>query len=392
MLMALVLGWAIIYADRTCLYPLLSVISEELSLTSTQAGTLTSAYFMVYVLTQVPAGIVGDRIGLKRVLMAMFAVAACGMLGLGLYGSGYFTLLIFAGLHGLGAGAFYPTAFGTMLQVAEPARRGFSSAVVGIGMALGLLLGLAASGPIYEALNSYRAPFIILSIPTFALIIYFYFALPNIKGTRQPSWREYKAILTDKDIWLIILAAFTSLYGFWVAITWGPTFLKMERSFSLGQAGFYTGLVAITAIPAGLFWGKMSDRYGRKIIALIVLPLTSIVLYCLSLVTSPAAIIGVLLFYGMLSNSAFIPVMLAWLTDVVSSRYPGYMGAALGIFNCAIMTSAIVAPPVSGYLRDRTGSLVSAILAGSLIVLAGTVLVFFLPDTKPKVYNVDKQG
>jgi MFS family permease len=387
LLKALTLGWAIIYAGRTCLYPLLSVIADKLSLTSAQAGALTSTYFIMYVLMQIPGGIIGDRVGLKKVLMLMYTVAALGLLGLGLYGTNYKTLLLFTALHGFGAGGYYPTAYGTMLQVVEAAQRGFSSAVIGIGMAVGLLLGLAVSGPVYEIMDSFQAPFIIMSVPTFAIMICFYLALPDIRGGGQASWQKYKAILLDKDLWLINISTFMALYGFWVAISWGPTFLKIERNFSLGQAGLYTGLMAITAVPGGLVWGRLSDRFGRKRIAQIILPLGGISLFLLSRATTPGVIIGILLLFGLFSNSAYTPVMVALTGDIVGRRYPGNLGAATGIFNCTIMCSAIIAPVVSGYLRDMTGSLTVAIMVGSLVMLAGTLLIFLLPDLNTRLQH-----
>ncbi|PKM89777.1 MAG: hypothetical protein CVU87_04440, partial [Firmicutes bacterium HGW-Firmicutes-12] len=272
MLFVLILGWAIIYADRTCLYPLLSVIGDEMSLSSAQTGALTSAYFLFYVLMQIPSGIMGDRLGMRKVLMVMFSIAAFGMLGLGVFGKTYILLLIFASLHGLGAGGFYPAAYGTILQVTKPERLGFSSGLLGVGMALGLLTGMVVSGPIYEAMGSFRAPFIVMSIPTFLIIILFYFKMPNVRGEGRPSLQQYRKIIMDKDLWLINFATFTAIYGFWVAVTWGPTFLKVERGFSLLEAGLYTGLVAITAVPAGVFWGKLSDKVGRKKLAMILLP------------------------------------------------------------------------------------------------------------------------
>ena len=58
------------------------------------------------------------------------------------------------------------------------------------------------------------------------------------------------------------------------------------------------------------------------------------------------AIIATLLAFGLFSNSAFTPVMVAWTGDLAGKRYPGSTGAAVGIYNCVIMTSAIIAPLV----------------------------------------------
>ncbi len=379
MLGAFAAGWAVIYADRTALYPLLSVIAGDFALSSTEVGLLTSTYFLFYLVLQIPAGMAGDRWGLKKVLLVTYALAGAGVLGLGLAGANYALLLFFVGLHGLGAGGYYPAAYGTMLQAVPPERRGFSAAVVGTGMAAGLLAGLAMSGPVYEWLGSWRAPFLLLSVPTFMMLLFFRTAVPPVKTASAASWRDYRAILTDRDLWLINIATFTALYGFWVAVTWGPTFLKLERGFSLGQAGLYTGLVALTALPAGLAWGRLSDRHGRKPVALLVLPCAALSLGVLSQVTSPPAIVAALLAFGLFSNSAFTPVMAAWTGDIVSKRYPGLMGAAVGVFNFVIMTAAIVAPTVSGFLRDATGSLVPAMLAGSALVLCGSLLILLLP-------------
>jgi MFS family permease len=387
MLGAFAAGWAVLYADRTALYPLLSVIAGEFALSSTEVGLLTSTYFLLYVLLQVPAGMAGDRWGLKKVLLATYALAGAGVLGLGLAGTSYASLLFFVALHGLGAGAYYPAAYGTMLQVVAPERRGISAAVIGTGMAAGLLAGLAMSGPVYAWLGSWRAPFLLLSIPTILMLGFFQLAVPAVRTAEAASWRDYRAILADRELWLINIVTFTALYGFWVAMTWGPTFLKLERGFSLGEAGLYTGLVALTALPAGLVWGRLSDRFGRKPVALLVLPAAALTLGVLSQVTSPPAIVAALLAFGLFSNSAFTPIMVAWTGDIVSRRYPGLMGAAVGVFNCVIMSAAIVAPTVSGYLRDATGSLVPAMLAGSALVLCGSALLLLLPGRTKDMKN-----
>ncbi len=81
MLFLLAAGWLLTYANRTVLYPLLSIIAADFSLSSADVGLLTRSYFFTYLLLQVPAGILGDRIGMRRVLLWTYAVAAAGRLG-----------------------------------------------------------------------------------------------------------------------------------------------------------------------------------------------------------------------------------------------------------------------------------------------------------------------
>ncbi len=384
MLIALMLGWLVLYADRTCLYPLLAVIANDLSLTSTQAGSLTSAYFITYVSMQIPAGVIGDRIGLKKVMMTMFFFAGLGMLGLGLLGNTYFLLLSFSALSGIGAGAYYPTCFGTLFQVVSPHKRAISSAIISIGMAGGMFVGMTMSGPVYEHLGNFRAPFLILSIPTFAMIAGVKMLVPDVQKNTSPSLNDYVQLFRDKDIWKVIFSSFASIYGFWVAMTWGPTFLQVERGLSLSQAGLFTGLVAITSIPAGLFLGRLSDRTNRKVVSAVIYPLSALVIFGLTRVTTFHGIIICLMLYGMMSNSAIIPVMASWLGDIVSAKHPGKMGAATGFYNCIIMSSAIIAPLVSGFLRDITNSLVPAFIAASCIIFAGTFVIIVTPTFRQR--------
>lgn len=379
MLILLATGWAVVYANRTVIFPLLSIIAAQFSLSSADAGLLTGVYFFAYLLLQIPAGMLGDRFGMKRVLLWTFALASVGSIGMGIFVGQYAAMLVFMALHGLGAGGFYPCSFGMLMQKTKPERRALSSAVLGIGMATGLLVGMTSGGALYEVFQDLRVPILAMAVPTILMWYLFFRYLPDTPGAPSPVWAQYRAILLDWDLWRINLTTFTALYGFWVAVTWGPTFLKVERGFSLGAAGFYTGLIAVSAIPAAIFWGRMADRMGRKKIAAFVLPASGIALLLLSTIEDHNTLIGVLILFGMLSNTAFVPSMLAWSADIVEKRHPGLTGASVGIFNCSIMSSAVVAPIVSGFLRDQTGSLGPAIIAAAVLMIAGTLLLLTIP-------------
>lgn len=384
LLTLLATGWALVYANRTVIYPLLSIIADDYSLSSADVGLLTGTYFFAYLILQIPAGILGDRIGMKRVLVWTYAVAVLGTIGLALSVGNFTAMLVCMAVHGLGAGGFYPSAFGMVMKRTEPARRAFCSALIGVGMAFGLLTGMTVGGSVYEMVQNIQVPLLMVSLPTLIIWFLFYRYLPETEKSPAVAAGRYWAILLDPDLLRINLATFTALYGFWVAVTWGPTFLKIERGFSLGAAGFFTGLIAISGMPASIVWGRLADRLGRKRIASVVLPASAVALYLMSCLENHPALIGILVLFGMLSNTAFVPSMLAWSVDIVEKRHPGLTGAAVGIFNCSIMFSAVVAPIISGFLRDRTGSLGPAIVAGAVLMLAGTLLLLTIPSDRQR--------
>lgn len=60
------LGWVFMYADRTVLNPVMGELEKEFGLSGTQLGVLNSVFYFSYALLQVPAGILGDKIGKKK--------------------------------------------------------------------------------------------------------------------------------------------------------------------------------------------------------------------------------------------------------------------------------------------------------------------------------------
>lgn len=374
------IGWAIIYADRTALYPMLNIIGKEFHLTGAQTGAITSAYFFLYVAMQIPAGILGDRIGLKRILVYMYFIAGIGMLATGLFATSYVPLLIFVGLHGLGAGAYYPGAYGTNMNTVPKDMRGLSSGIINSGMSIGLALGLISAGPIYLWSHNWRMPFIILAIPTILVAFLYQVVIKDVRPDNKERV-PFSEILKNKNLMLINGAIFCSLYGFWTVVTWGPSFFQNERGLSLTTAGLYTAIVAVIAIPAALTIGKSSDRLGRKKISLILLPLAGITVALMGYVHSLPALVVVLALYGAVGKLTFDPVAVSWTADHVSNTKPAAMGTAVALFNFCGMASSIIAPIVSGWIRDATGSLVTSFYLGGALVVLGAVFVAFVDET-----------
>lgn len=376
------LGWAIIYADRTALYPLLPAIANDLHLTGAQAGSIASTYFFAYIAVQPLAGVLGDRVGLKRVLVAMVLLAGLGLLGLALFANSYWLLLLFMALHGAGAGVYYPAAYSITLYTVPPERRGLSSAVINSGMSLGLALGLMAAGPLYLATASWRAPYTVMALPTLGLALLFTLAVRPVPVQPQ-SARGTWQVLRDPTLLCLNAIGFCSLYGFWVVITWGPTFLQTERGLGLSASGLYTALIALTALVAGLVTGRLSDVIGRKVLSLLLLPLAAAAILALALVGSVESMVAALVIYGLVGKLALDPVILAWVGDRVLATQPQAMGAAVGVFSFSAMSSAVIAPLLSGWLKDMTGSLVTAFYLGAGIVLAGVLFGVIAREVTP---------
>ena len=83
----LVFGWICNYVVRMAFSPLLEPIMAEFGLSHAQGGFLFSVFFYGYVAMQVPAGLLGDRFGRKRVLVIGILLVAGAALVTGLSGT-----------------------------------------------------------------------------------------------------------------------------------------------------------------------------------------------------------------------------------------------------------------------------------------------------------------
>ena len=82
MLFLMCCSFAGTFITRFVWTPLYATVSEDLGLTAVQAGAFMSAFFVGYVITQIPGGYLADRIGVKWVLSAgilLSGVASSGM-------------------------------------------------------------------------------------------------------------------------------------------------------------------------------------------------------------------------------------------------------------------------------------------------------------------------
>jgi MFS family permease len=374
------LGWAVLYADRTVLYPMLAVIGNDFQLTGAQTGLITSAYFFVYVAMQIPTGLLGDRLGAKRILVVAYFLAGVGMLAVGLLATEYRLLLLLVGLHGMGAGAFYPAVYGITMATVPATMRGISTALVSCGMSLGLALGLAIAGPLYNATLNWRIPFLVLAIPTLVMPFLFAHHLKDARAGTRLSAASFTTILRNPNLMRINAALFCSMYGFWVVVTWGPTFFQTERGLGLTMSGLYLAVVALTAIPAAIVFGKLSDSIGRRPISLAILPLSALTVWLMAYVQSQTFLLAALVVYGLVGKLAWEPVVSAWIGDYAVRFHRDSMGAVIGVFNFFGMSSAVVAPVVSGLIRDWTGSLLYAFYVGAALIMLGFLLARGVPE------------
>lgn len=125
--------------------PLFPLLMPDFGFSYTEAGFLMTVFFTISGIGQALAGIVVDRYGARRVLMAGIGLLAASGLSLAA-AANYGMLVMTVVLAGMGNSVFHPADFSLLNKKVSPTRLGHAFSVHGLSGNLGWAMGAAISG------------------------------------------------------------------------------------------------------------------------------------------------------------------------------------------------------------------------------------------------------
>ncbi|PIT47696.1 MFS transporter [Snodgrassella alvi] len=277
-MVAAISGYAMDGFDLLILGFMLSAISNDLGLNTSQAGSLVTWTLIGSVIGGIVFGHLSDRFGRVRMLsltILMFAVFT----GLCAIAQGYYDLLIYRALAGMGLGGEFGIGMAMIAEVWPAAKRNRASAYVGIGWQLGVLAA-AFITPFLLNIIGWRGMFLVGLFPAVAS----YFIRHDTSEPEQFT-REHKAkgelsftarlSLLVKDwqtaktsLGIFILCAVQN-FGYYGLMIWMPSYLASKLGFSLTASGNWTAVTVIGMIIGIWLFGFMADHFARWKIFLI---------------------------------------------------------------------------------------------------------------------------
>jgi len=364
----------------------LPLIRSDLGLSFAQSGTLAAASTLVYALMQVPSGYLADRFDPKR----LFAIGLVGTnlmsILLAVVGS-YSWLLVVQATSGLFRSMVFAPGMVLIREQFSPARRATAMGLyVAGGFSSSVLLN--ALGPLLVGPLGWQGVFVLFGIVGLGCAALF--ARVGQSPHREPGaharWAEIRRVLAHPALWLTGVIQFVRLavvlgFNFWL-----PTYVVVEKGFSLQVAGLVAAMGALLTAPSNVVGGWLSDRLQRPLLVIGI----SMVVLAATLATMPLVdgLVPLLILVGL--NAMFVQLYFGPLF-AVSMTYLGSRTAGLsaGFGNFCANVGGFVATYGLGALRDATGSFSTGfrILAGlCLVSLLATVAVARtrpLPDAAP---------
>lgn len=273
-------------------------------------------------------GLLADRYGRRRLLIwnVLFYSVIEALSGLAPTYSVFLALRL---LYGVGMGGEWGVGASLAMESVPAKWRGVLSGMLQQGYAVGYILAAITYALIFPHVG-WRMMFLVGGLSGLLSL----FMIVKVKETKaweqsRTDWPTYKRAIFDNWKLFLYLIALMAMMNF---ISHGtqdmyPTFLRLQRHFSVHATSIITIISMVGAISGGLFFGLYSDRFGRKrsMITAVLLAVLAIPLWVLGS-TAALIVLGAFLMQFMVQGAwGVIPAHLNELSPgQLRGFFPGF--------------------------------------------------------------------
>jgi cyanate permease len=380
---ALVIGIAM-WTPIFCVPPMEPLIKEQLLLTHTQASLLLSAPVLMLVATAIPAGLVSDRVGIKKTIGLGLIVMAVGAALRGT-ATDFTSLLAYTFVYGFGFGWTFPNLPKLVSIYVSKDKANVAMGVVNSGFPIGTALGLAITVPVILPIaGTYQGVFLIWSIPAIIAAVSWWTLMrqPDSKPIHieksRTSITSFRNAFSNKNLWLVAVLMFLQQFYVWNWNSWAPVMLILKGA-SPSLAGLIASVTIWAVLPTFLLAPRLSHRIGlRK--PFIWVP--SIVLAIASWVARYVTVSAswyLMVLVGLASGTRFTTLM----SLPLEMMHETEVGMASGMLLSIGFAGGVIGPLVGGQVLDNTQNLDISLIVLMVISLAATFIALKIPETGP---------
>jgi len=384
-------GYAMDGFDLLILGFMLSAISADLNLTPVQSGSLVTWTLIGAVVGGIVFGALSDRYGRVRVLtwtIVLFAVFT----GLCAIAQGYWDLLIYRTIAGIGLGGEFGIGMALAIEAWPAKHRAKAASYVALGWQVGVLAA-ALLTPVLLPHIGWRGMFVVGIFPAFvAWYLRVRLHEPEIFSQKQTELstqkisklESFKLLVKDKattkvSLGIVVLTSVQN-FGYYGIMIWMPNFLSKQLGFSLTKSGLWTA-VTVCGMMAGIWiFGRLADKIGRKPSFLLFQLGAVISIITYSQLTDPTAMLVAGAFLGMFVNG-----MMGGYGALMAEAYPTEARATAQnvLFNLGRAVGGFGPVVVGAIVSAYSFSIAIAFLA-VIYVIDMVATVFLVPELKGK--------
>jgi MFS family permease len=266
------------YADRQAIFSVFPLLEAKMGLNEFQLGVVGSSFMWVYALALPLAGVIGDRLPRKPLILGGLVFWSLVTLATAL-ATEYWHLVLFRALEGLGEAFYFPASMSLISDYHGRDTRSRAMALHQSSVYAGTVLGGSLSGALADWLG-WQAGFYVFGCLGVALGFILLGLLKEPRrgqsdGTdagaagnpfvKRASLRESVAEVLGTPAVLLLIAVFVGAnFVAMVFLTWMPSFLHKKFAMSLSMAGLSgTAYLQIASVLGVLAGGFLADGWAR---------------------------------------------------------------------------------------------------------------------------------
>jgi len=393
------------YMDRGTLSVANPLIRNELGLSVAEMGVLLSAFLWPYAFTLLLAGGLVDRLKPRRVLTISMIVWSIAQGAAGFIVS-YGQFLLARALLGVGEAPMFPTASRVVNDWYHESDQALGVGIWNGAPPLGNAIAPILLTPIMLVFG-WRWMFVLMAVLGFILAgiwyavyrdldsetltemdrhyLYHEGVVPEAHPVHAAAWGK---LFSFQSTWGLVLGFFGNVYIGWLFAAWLPGYLEQQRHMSIAKTGFVASVPFLFGLVGSILGGYLADRLtargmtpiaSRKILTVIGLVIMSCATFVAAETDSnfiAVASISAAIFFGQSSSGT------SW--SLATACAPPNYAASLGaIMDFGGFIGGALAPMVTGFMVQATGSFTPALLVAGAIGLGSAVAYSVLIRSEP---------
>jgi MFS family permease len=260
------------YADRQAVFSVFPLLKQEMNLSDVELGIVGSAFMWMYALALPLAGVVGDRLPRKTLILGgllfwSFITWATAL------ATEYWHLVLFRALEGFGEAFYFPASMALISEYHGPETRSRAMALHQSSVYAGTITGGSLAGWLGEYYG-WGSGFIVFGALGVMLGLVLIWLLKEPPRTQTSSremntpanlWETIQDIFTTGPV-LVLMAVFVGAnFVASIFLTWMPSFLYDKFKMSLSMAGFSaTAYLQVASVLGVLSGGVLADHLARR--------------------------------------------------------------------------------------------------------------------------------
>jgi MFS family permease len=383
------------YADRQAIYSVFDVLKAEMDLSDVQLGIVASSFMWVYAVSGPLAGIVGDRVKRKTLIISGLVFWSLVTVATA-YCQNYTHLVIVRALEGFGEAFYFPASMSLLSDYHGRDTRSRAMSFHQSSVYAGTIAGGSLAGYMAD-LYGWRSSFYLFGWAGVLLGVVLLIMLKEPRRGQSEAheveasahtglnfresdlWPSIKEIFKTPMVRILIVVFFGANFVASIFLTWMPSFLHRKFDMSLTMSGFSATAYLQTAsvigvIVGGILADKLAKKHagGRMMAQSIGLIMGVPFIFITGWTTAVPILILAMAGFGFFKGFYDANIW-ASLYDVVK---PARRATALGLMNSIAWTGAALAPIVIARASQSYG-MSACISANSAIYLVFGMLMIY---------------